>query len=194
MILVVFQVVARGTFFSHFRQEPALRLVSLQLKYGPWRDALLEVYKQHSSRCPGVKGLCRQRANFILDLLQEVCLRMDGVKCDAWHRNVSHRLWFTSGPASFLARLRILLPARKLGLQLRFMKNNTIRKRLCHSRAEVAAAVSQLELHIRAADDCAALPAPRTCAEWIESASGCASVLRRQIYRGSRCFATAFVS
>lgn len=89
------------------RQELALRLVSLQLKYAPWRDALLEVYKQHSSRCPGVRGCCRQRANFMLDLLLEVCLRMDGVTCDAWHRNVSHRLWFTSGPALYLTRLHI---------------------------------------------------------------------------------------
>lgn len=171
-----------------------MRLVSLQLKYAPWRDALFDVYKQHSSRCPGVGGCCRQRANFMLDLLREVCLRMDGVTCDAWHRNVSHRLWFTSGPALYLTRLHILLPARKSGLQLRFLKNGSIRKRLCHSRAEVAAAIAQLELQFRAVDDCAALQTPRTCAEWIGSASRCASIFRRQVSCGRCYLASAFVS
>ena len=89
--------------FSAVVQEPTLRLVSILLKYGPWRDALFRSYKK-VKREFGRQGV-QDRAQFILEILEETCRAMDGIVPDAWIDNLGHNMSHCSGPVPTLTLL-----------------------------------------------------------------------------------------
>ena len=155
-------------------QEPALRIISIQLKYGPWRDALVVVWKRHRKEGEGVIGRAG-RAAFIVKLLKCLCQAMHMVSMDAWVDNLGLNIGYVCGPVPTLQRLGILKKAvtgkRGRGVLCFSTKENKRgqrAKRLCvgideHTRAR--ALVGKL---IDLSDAVGDVKAPRTCREWVE--------------------------
>jgi len=88
-------------------KEPALRIISIQLKYGPWRDALLSEWK--ACRRADVKD----RSSRLFELLVGACTRMDGVDVHAWSLNLGHCISYVNSPLVALSRWGILKASKK---------------------------------------------------------------------------------
>ena len=155
--------------FSAHVQEPALRLVSILLKYGPWRDALFCAYKKVKWEFgrPGVQD----RAQFILEILKQTCQAMHGIVPDVWIEHLGHNVWHCSGPVPTLTRLGVLRSVKGSGPGVRkmhFGKQSRF-KRFCRGVEERALALQRIAKYISVADKIGDLAGPRTCQEWIDS-------------------------
>ena len=147
-------------------QEPALRLISIQLKYGPWRDALATSWACRRKEREGVKGRA-ERAAFIVELLQDVCRAMDRVVIDAWVDNLGRNISHAAGPVPTMHRLGILKGAVAKHKILRYAKGGGRAKRLCVGR-EIGRSRTLVGKVIDLVDTVGDVRAPRTCREWVE--------------------------
>jgi len=182
--------------FSAVVQEPALRLVSILLKYGPWRDALFCAYKKVKREFggQGVQG----RAQNILEILKQTCHAMDGIVPDAWIENLGHNMTHCSGPVPTLTRLGVLRAVKGSGSpgvqKMQFGKQPRC-KRFCRGVKERGVALHRIAKYISVADKIGDLAGPRTCQEWIDSHAslvelvqglGCPGVQEKSISRGKK--------
>ena len=151
-------------------QEPALRIISIQLKYGPWRDALVVAWKRHCKDGEGVIGRAG-RAAFIVKLLKHVCQAMHMASLDAWVDNLGLNIGYVAGPVPTLHRLGILKAVagkRGRGVLCYSKERRGRAKRLCVGFDEHARARALVGKFIDLSDAVGDVKAPRTCREWVE--------------------------
>ena len=163
-----------------FSQEPALRLVSIHLKYGPWKDAFIKAF-----RCAGVCGGGAQaRASRLLAVLQETCRAMHNRVDEQapWVENVGHCISFVSGPLAFLTRLGVLQRAARGDLLLGMPGPNSMR-RLCNAR-EQPRIVAELSAWVHLADALGEPMAPQTCQEWVTAQRCTVDIFRQNPVKG----------
>lgn len=163
-----------------------MRLISILLKYGPWRDALLAAYKQ--TRGVPARLDVHARAERILDILISTCEAMDGVIPEAWIEHLGHSVSHCSGPVPMLTSWQVLRPVAcgRLGVKkLRFGKQPRF-KRVCRGKYERAKAVEHIARYVRMADEIGDLHAPRTCQDWVDSHERVVGMLQKQGKSGVR--------
>jgi len=159
------------TLFSF--QEPALRFLSIQLKYGPWRDVFLEEWVKalpktasvSSSSGSGVPGVSTQaRAKRIMVALVATCRRMQSVPDRVWVESLGRNISFASGPLATLSRLGVLktCPAD----HTRRLQLGQTPKRLCSGVSETKRVEAMLLRWVCLADACEVQP-PETCEQWV---------------------------
>ena len=162
-----------------------MRLISISLKYGPWRDALLSAYRKSRGSTVSRSAGVRERAEWILDILQSTCQEMNGVIPEAWIQHLGHAISHCSGPVPTLTALRVIRPAGKracgrAGVQrLRFGKQPRW-KRMCTGTQERAQAVTRIAACVRLADEIGDVRAVKTCTQWISEHEKLMSVLTRR--------------
>ena len=160
-------------------QEPAFRLLSISLKYGPWRDALLSAYREVSRRRQGVRargGGGSSRASFILDVLSATCVAMSEVIPEAWIKHLGYNISHCQGPVPTLSKLGVIRPAAcsasgRSGVKMLLFGKQRRFKRLFAGAAERRLALRRVGAYTELADDIGDLAAPRTCQEWVDSAA-----------------------
>ena len=148
-----------------------MRLISISLKYGPWRDALLSAYRKSRGSTVSRSAGVRERAEWILDILQSTCQEMNGVIPEAWIQHLDHAISHCSGLVPTLTRLGVLRSVKGSGPGVRkmhFGKQSRF-KRFCRGVEERALALQRIAKYIPVADKIGDLAGPRTCQEWIDS-------------------------
>ena len=164
-----------------------MRLFSILLKYGPWRNALLVAYENTKA----VRGRIdvQARAERILNALLSTCEAMNGVIPEAWIQHLGHNVTHCSGPVPTLTSLRVLRPAAcgrsgvkklRFGKQLRF-------KRVCHGQRERGQALDRIAQYVKVADEIGDLEAPRTCQDWVESNEKLVGLLKGVVNKSGVC-------
>lgn len=139
-------------------------MLSVQLKYGPWRDVFLAEWSARSEAfgVPVFRRTVQQRARLLLQALRAMCQRMDGYDDSVWLQSLGKNISHASGPLATLNRLKVVFPCsdhRSLHLGLK-------RKRLCSGAQDTSRACLKLTAWVRLADECV-VNAPKTCQDWI---------------------------
>lgn len=167
-----------------FEAEPGLEVLSVQGKYGPWRDALLQAWQSSNGSRQAVSRSCRavklsklsshQRALNILPIIQKAALQMHNSDQEAWIRNCGRNVSKVLGWLPLLDRIgaikhRDLVPkVHRAGLkQLTFGALQGDYLWLPNGTAPVLAAVALL---CEAGDILRKVlhPPPRTCSGWLQ--------------------------
>ena len=92
-----------------------MRLLCVNLKYGPWRQQLMNSWEQRPRRvASGCQGVAK-RADVLLKTLLVTCKQMHGRHHDvrAWGVSLGYRVARANGPLATLSRLGITLPPAK---------------------------------------------------------------------------------
>ena len=150
-------------------QEPLLRLVSIKLKYGPWRRKLEQVYQEEirQAQWRARRTNRHHRAKFVLHLLQRTAREMHGQVHAPWALNVGSNIGFCSGPVPYLTSLGVMASAKHGAKHALVFGKHGKRKRVCDGAIEVARPLQKLVKLATVADELSRLPAPRTCKDWI---------------------------
>ena len=150
-------------------QEPTMRIISLLLKYGYWRDALRNAFYAVLEQWPGHRGVVslRARAEFCLEVLRKLCVTMSGVVSKPWIDNVGYNIGFCSGPVPFLTKTVAVIKSTTQANTLRFGLGYDW-KELRTSAADTEKSLKKIERLVTIGDVVAKQPAPRTCQEWID--------------------------
>ena len=143
-----------------------MRCLSIQLKYSPWRDALVncwsKVAKQQGFRCSDVQG----RARILTETLRSMCVDMDGVDTTLWSDSLGRNISHANGPLATLHRLGILT------VQKRHLKSRRLRvgqgtgRWLCSGVLAITKARAHVSRWVLLADACQVV-APSTCHGWV---------------------------
>ena len=154
-----------------FAKEPALRLISCQLKYLPAKVALAQTFKEFESGCRGIRTPAK-RAHQLQRVLHATAKKLGGSGCslDKWHKNLHHK---TMGPGPVFTRLGVIKPSagcakglalvgRRCGVEV----SPGPLKQLATSAAELQHCREQVLRVVHLADALPVLPVPTTCAEW----------------------------
>jgi len=148
-------------------QEPALRLLGIMLKYGPWRDAMVHAWRsiqeQQGFHGSDVGG----RARILTETLRLMCKDMAGVDDTPWSESLGRNISHATGPLATLARLGILTKRKQHLHACRLQVGHTSAVRwLCSGVLAITQARSKVARWVRLADACQ-VRAPRTCKEWV---------------------------
>ena len=159
-----------------FAAEPGLEMLSIQLKYEPWRVALLSSWKQMRSAFPLAGSLdvtsvndpvLHERATRVHALLVRTVQTVAKTKIpECWGSNCSRIVGRHSAPQMVLHHLGVL----EKGVSISFEHGCAPTWRLAQSVAEVASSVTKLEKMIwgwRAVRG-EIHRAPHTCSEWCQ--------------------------
>jgi hypothetical protein len=156
-----------------YKAEPALHLLSLQGKYGPFRQALFEAWKStgpgvQESRSPGDRNSVESRAELVFQVVCVALKKCHRVPMDTWVRNCGRGVSYVSGFLPTLARLKLLKHQSTGRHILRLGMRGEPYALQCTGKAKQTA-IELLQGYVRAADVFAeALQTPlRTCTEWI---------------------------
>ena len=154
-------------------QEPALRVAVILLKYGPWRQALLDAWKARVTR-----GLSADdRARSLMESLAMACHAMHGVDDEAWISNLGRNVSHCSGPLIVLKRLGLLTNS-STGLCL----GKSVRK-VCKN----ASVLKRIVKWVHLADELGSWGVgPRTCHEWVAAHDRLLEVFGRHDIEGLR--------
>ena len=164
---------------SHFSQEPALRLISIQLKHKAWRDCLVQTWSSEFKGRLGVRVFdVSSRSQMLLRVLKAVGREMNGVDDSPWAASLGQNISHVNGPLAVLSRLGVVKKvkkqhhARKVGAgrrvcTLKLGQSKTSRRRLARGPREHAAAVAKLAKYVRLADAAHVKHAPTTCKAWV---------------------------
>ena len=145
-----------------------MRIISLLLKYGYWRDALRKVFYDVLRQWSGREVVSpRSRAEFCLEVLRQLCVAMSGVVSQPWIDNVGYKIGFCSGPVPFLTNTVAVIKPTTRANTLRFGLGYDW-KELRTSAADTEASLKKIERLVTIGDVVAKQPAPRTCLEWID--------------------------
>ena len=149
-------------------------MLSILLKYGPWRDALLAAWE---CRCAGVKrrkDSQRQRAVRLLQVLRATCTGMHGKLSEVlpWIESLGYNISHVGGPLPTLSRWKVLRPVavghrQALELGKCVSKAATGVKRLAQGVAETRTAVRHLIQLVKLADRIGKVPGPLSCHDWM---------------------------
>ena len=158
-------------------QDRTFRLLSIELKYGPWRDALVRAHREvalewaQAQRPLPEKTDLRDRARFIYQVLVRLCMTMDGVVPEAWIKHMGHNISHCSGPVPMLTKMGVIRRAAQSmvsgGQGVMCFGKLPRYKRFCCNIAERSRALRQISHHVALADELGDVQAPRTCAEWV---------------------------
>ena len=146
-----------------------MRLISIMLKYKPWRTPLLKLCRKFlPSRGSGSQGVIA-RARLLLKVLKNLCREMDGsTEVCAWGASLGRGVARATGPLAFLNSLGVLKPANGTRRPLQLGGGKELKsKRLCQGVRECQVAVRRLTTWVRLADALGAPPGPKTCLEWV---------------------------
>ncbi len=161
----------RGTYVSS-DQEPALRLVSIQLKYGPWRDVFVKQRVQMSRSSgsgdrsgSGVPVSKKARVKCLFDALAATCRRMQPISDDLWEESLGKNISYVCGPLAWLTQVGVLKTCPR-GHKRRLTLGRTASKRLCTGVPERKEAESRLLRWVGLADACEVQP-PSACEQWV---------------------------
>ena len=162
-------------------QEPLLMLVSIMLKYGPWRCKLREVYQVEAQKARWQARLTdkEHRARFVLHLLQETARQMNGQVTLSWALNVGNNIGFCSGPVPYLTTLGVIKAAKEGGENVLVFGKQGKRKRLCDHTTEIAKPLQKLVKLTSTADELSKVAAPRTCKDWVRLFGEVVSISKR---------------
>ena len=152
-------------------QEPTLRLLSVQLKYGPWREALMASWRSGVRALPGGAKSLQQarvdaRAKFLVKVLRDMCASMEGKDDKAWVASLGRGVSHIGGPLATLNRLKILRPSSGKHLVLGVGKGS--KRRLCSGVQECQVAAGKLRTCVKLADETIVPKAPRSCRGWVD--------------------------
>ena len=150
-----------------------MRPLSVQLKYGPWRDRFIVRWRDRARKVVAFrrsgevsKGV---RAKLLLDALCDTCYDMDGVDDDDWVASLGKSISHASGPLATLHRLGILKKTGlKRGQALHLGKKQKQLRRVCSGVRERAAAKAKLLRWVELSQSLPETIAPRTCQNWVE--------------------------
>lgn len=150
-------------------QEPTLRVLSVQLKYGPWRDAFVKCWAR-IAKGEEFRGLGEQgRARILVKALQSMCRQMHGCDDSVWNESLGKNISHVNGPLATLSRLGILKKVQQRRSRVRSVlklgKMGTLR-RLCSGVLEMASAKAKVLRWVKLASECH-VDAPRTCQAWV---------------------------
>jgi hypothetical protein len=152
-------------------EEPTLRLISIMLKYRPWRVKLFSIWQQHHASESGCLGVtvC-ERAKLLLKVLRRLCEEMDGRReVQVWGATLGRGVARAAGPLAFLNRLSVLLTPSQSARPLMLGGGASLApKRLCRGVRESHKAVQKLTRWVNLADALGAPCGPKTCAEWVD--------------------------
>ena len=182
------QTVPRLSCVCLLLEEPTLRLLSMHMKYGPWKVALMDSWKEFCG--VAVSRRPRDRAVRLLRALRRMCSARNALVDDKpWvtsvGRNVSHcagalAVCLTLGvikkiqkkTRAKLSRARVgrvaesRRPSRLASLAFLRLGVHGTCYRLCSLR-ESGGAVQKLQSWVALADGLGEIVAPRTCRQWI---------------------------
>ena len=143
-----------------------MRAIGIQLKYGPWRDALVRCWKQIAKQ-QGFRGSdVRSRAHILTEAMRRMCLDMDGVDTSIWSESLGRNISHANGPLATLIRMGILSVKKK------HLKSRQVRvgqgsgRWLCSGVLALAKAQEKVAQWVRLADACQ-VKAPSTCRQWV---------------------------
>lgn len=160
-------------------EEPTLRLICIQLKYGPWRDALVICWKRQAAgkqefwRSGVGDGHSADRARILVMALRDTCQQMQGRDDSVWVASLGRNISHVSGPLATMARLGIVKKMRQGSPQrmhagvLKLGASSGTFRRLCSGVVEMASAETKVLRWVRVASGCRAVEAPKTCQEWV---------------------------
>ena len=153
-------------------QESALRLVCIQLKYGPWRDVFVQQWVKVSCSSgsgdrsgSGVLVSQEARAKCLFDALAATCQRMQSISDDLWEESLGKNISYVCGPIAWLTRVGVLKTCSR-GHKHRLTLGRTTSKRLCSGVTERKKAESVLLRWVGLADASEVQP-PSTCEQWV---------------------------
>ena len=158
--------------------EPAMEPIVIQLKYGPWRSAVVRAWRADADRvqCPASHNI-KSRAQSLLRVLVQAAKMVNkkGVS-KWWAQNAGRNVSWHAGGVMVLHGLGVLI-AQPVGSQgMTFQredkddedKTQTTQWRVAQTLLEVGAAVDKLKLFIHAWDNihCIFTAAPTTIQGW----------------------------
>ena len=151
-------------------QESALRLVSIQLKYGPWRDVFVKQRVQMSRSSgsgdrSGSGAPASARAERLIDALAATRLHMQSISDDIWEESLGKNISYVCGPLAWLTQVGVLKTCPR-GHKRRLTLGRTASKRLCAGVPERKNAESMLLRWVGLADACEVQP-PSTREQWV---------------------------
>jgi hypothetical protein len=92
-----------------YQAEPGLEMLSLHLKYEPWKDALLASWKALGSRKPAPDATVTQRAELMLTVAKKAAERIaSSPVAPAWPRNANRFRHREQGPSITLRNLGVV--------------------------------------------------------------------------------------
>lgn len=162
-----------------FAAEPTYEMMCIQLKYDPWRDALLSAWIMRGkprAACSVLRPVCltddslHERASNLQAVLVQAVRNMANADLAAWSSNCSRIVGRHSAPERVLQHLGILREPSSSGVQRSDLEGQDLVSALASSRDEVEASVQKLMKVIWGWSCISKLisRAPRTCHEWCE--------------------------
>ena len=164
-------------------EEPTLRLISIMLKYKPWRTRLLRAWKQLASKPKSGRQSVSSRASALLRALCKLCVDMDRRQdVRVLGANLGRGVARAAGPLALLNRLGVLKNVQdhnKSVSTLMLGGGEELRaKRVCQGVWERKDAMGKLRRWVRLADALGDPVAVRTCKEWVQAHQKCLAKFR----------------
>ena len=105
-------------------EEPSIEPLILQLKYGPWRSAVVQSWRQHRSsvQCPVfTKRTLQERARSLRTVLVAAVREVAKTGVSRfWPRNCGRSVGWHAGGTAVLRHLGVIVAARSAGHVMRF--------------------------------------------------------------------------
>ena len=143
-----------------------MRLLSMHLKYNPWKVALFKAWNNITCGVVASRSLAkRARVGRLRRVLRSMCTSRNNMgRYDApWTCTVGRHVTHCSGPLAICIALGIIQKAPAGPLRLGV---GTCRYKLCGLRQ---VALRRLETWVNLADSVCDVRAPKTCQEWIDA-------------------------
>ena len=147
-------------------QEPALRFLGVVMKYGPWRDAMVNAWKEVAKQQGFRRSDVSSRVRILTEALRRTCMDMDGVDTLPWSESLGRNISHAAGPLVTLNRLGILT-TKKRHVHSRLVQVGCDEGRwLCAGVLAITQAHAKVSRWVRLSDACQ-VTAPRTCKGWV---------------------------
>ena len=143
-----------------------MRPIGIQLKYGPWRDALLRNWKEVAQQMGFRRSDVEGRVQILTEALRAMCIDMDGVDASLWSASLGKNISHANGPLATLNRLGILTVKKKHVKSRRLRVGQGTGRWLCSGVLAMKRVCSRVAPWVRLADSCQ-VTAPQTCQEWV---------------------------
>ena len=99
-----------GELLCFVLQEPALRFLGVMMKYGPWRDAMVNAWKKVAKQQGFRRSDVRSCVRILTEALRRTCMDMDCVNTRTlrpWLELFGRSISYANGPLVTLNRLGI---------------------------------------------------------------------------------------
>ena len=143
-----------------------MRFLGVNLKYGPWRDALMRAWKKVVALWGFRRSDVRVRVRILTEALRLMCIDMVGVDTKPWSDSLGKNISHANGPLATLNRLGILTKHKKHVHSRRLQVGEGNGRWLCSGVLAITRARAKVARWVRLAEAYRA-KAPRTCEEWV---------------------------